>query len=303
MYIFSSSPPLGSVYLKQYAFLATHNNHAPLPSHSAGLSDQWLSLLEDLELTLPTMSGSGFLSSEAEAALMGDEEARQLFYQQQMQNARRGSRNASSSSYQQHWSTAPGMNSTMAQTSAQAYGAPSQYPSWPTSSWGSLGPNDYAAGQYPSSAYSTPVVPSSPYATGSQYNSNAPWPALHPDDIDTTADSRSVSPNPADLHNFGYLLQDGRSWRCAYPNCTSQARFTRGCDLRKHYRRHSKELFCSYEDCPQSREGGFSSKKDLARHESKHNPRIHCSQKGCIRVFSRLDNMKDHVRRIHGKSS
>ena len=46
-----------------------------------------------------------------------DEKARQLFYQQQMHNARRGSRNASNSSYQQQWTTTPGMTSTMAQTS------------------------------------------------------------------------------------------------------------------------------------------------------------------------------------------
>ena len=52
-------------------------------------------------------------------------------------------------------------------------------------------------------------------------------------------------------------------------------------------------------ESPQSREGGFSSKKDLARHESKHNPRIHCSQKGYTRVFSRGDNMKDPAIRNH----
>lgn len=52
--------------------------------------------------------------------------------------------------------------------------------------------------------------------------------------------------------------------------------------------------------------GGFSSKKDRARHEAKHNPRILCewvSEGGerCGRRFSRVDNMKDHVRRIHRK--
>lgn len=52
--------------------------------------------------------------------------------------------------------------------------------------------------------------------------------------------------------------------------------------------------------------GGFSSKKDRARHEAKHNPRILCEWVGeagerCGRRFSRVDNMKDHVRRIHKK--
>ena len=114
--------------------------------------------------------------------------------------------------------------------------------------------------------------------------------------------------------------QNHQSWRCAYPGCTSRATFTRGCDLRKHYNRHSKHLFCRVEGCPQSEAaaasraksadqpltGGFSSKKDRARHEAKHNPGIKCEWRGadgeeCGRVFSRMDNMKDHVRRIHNK--
>ncbi|ERF73654.1 hypothetical protein EPUS_00907 [Endocarpon pusillum Z07020] len=119
-----------------------------------------------------------------------------------------------------------------------------------------------------------------------------------------------------------------QTWRCAYPNCSSRALFTRGCDLRKHYNRHSKHLFCRIKGCPQSGPrvaeggnnnangasiagfggvgmgGGFSSKKDRARHEAKHNPRILCEWVGeggerCGRRFSRVDNMKDHVRRIH----
>ena len=117
--------------------------------------------------------------------------------------------------------------------------------------------------------------------------------------------------------------QSPQTWRCAYPGCTSRALFTRGCDLRKHFNRHSKHLFCRVEGCPQSAAssakdldgrrgsnfgGGFSSKKDRARHEAKHNPGIRCEWRGpegedCGRVFSRMDNMKDHVRRIHRKGS
>lgn len=169
--------------------------------------------------------------------------------------------------------------------------------------------------------------------------------------------SRSCSPNPhqslsqsissrrasiqkpsnSSLHSYGIPIRSPDSttvqaWRCAYPNCTSRAVFTRGCDLRKHYNRHSKHLFCRVAGCPQSEaacvaaaqqqaiqagaealdpsqlalSGGFSSKKDRARHEAKHNPGIKCEWKGvngeeCGRVFSRMDNMKDHVRRIHNK--
>jgi hypothetical protein len=138
-----------------------------------------------------------------------------------------------------------------------------------------------------------------------------------------TLRSDSTSSNSS-LHAYGIPVADPSSasgqpaWRCAYPGCTSRATFTRGCDLRKHYNRHSKHLFCRVDGCPQSQAaaaarsadgtltGGFSSKKDRARHEAKHNPGIKCEWKGpqgeeCGRLFSRMDNMKDHVRRIHKK--
>lgn len=136
-----------------------------------------------------------------------------------------------------------------------------------------------------------------------------------------TLRSNSTSSNSS-LHAYGIPVQDPSSnqpaWRCAYPGCTSRATFTRGCDLRKHYNRHSKHLFCRVDGCPQSQaaaaarstdgtlSGGFSSKKDRARHEAKHNPGIKCEWRGahgeeCGRIFSRMDNMKDHVRRIHKK--
>ena len=84
---------------------------------------------------------------------------------------------------------------------------------------------------------------------------------------------------------------DNGSWNCAYPGCASKSTFNRGCDLRKHYKRHTKTLFCRQEGCPQATAGGFSSKKDRARHEAKHNPDIACEWKGCDRLFSRTDNM------------
>jgi hypothetical protein len=142
-----------------------------------------------------------------------------------------------------------------------------------------------------------------------------------------------ASSNSPSLLSYGIPVSQGDitlpTWRCAYPGCTSRALFTRGCDLRKHFNRHSKHLFCRVEGCPQSAAasalasaltyserrrsscylggGGFSSKKDRARHEAKHNPDIRCGWRGpegedCGRVFSRMDNMKDHVRRIHGKA-
>lgn len=138
-----------------------------------------------------------------------------------------------------------------------------------------------------------------------------------------TLRSNSTS-STSSLHAYGIPVTDPTvpasqpAWRCAYPGCTSRATFTRGCDLRKHYNRHSKHLFCRVDGCPQSQAaaasrstdgtltGGFSSKKDRARHEAKHNPGIKCeyvSPNGtpCERIFSRTDNMKDHMRRIHFK--
>lgn len=102
--------------------------------------------------------------------------------------------------------------------------------------------------------------------------------------------SRSISPSSPDLRAYGIPNKNG-TWRCGYSGCTSRAVFTRGCDLRKHHKRHTKSFFCRHGDCPQSHGGGFSSKKDLARHEAKHNPGVLCDWEGCDRVFSRVDNM------------
>ncbi len=85
--------------------------------------------------------------------------------------------------------------------------------------------------------------------------------------------SRSASPSAGELSRWGRRNEDG-TWSCAHPGCTSRSTFGRGCDLRKHYKRHTKSWFCSYQDCPQAHEGGFSSKKDKARHEAKHDPQI-----------------------------
>ena len=206
---------------------------------------------------------SGYYSSGNEG-LLSDEEAQRLFYQTQADYPSSGGQPTASGYQQQQWETGlyPGMASSSSQGQPQAFAPPCQYVSWPTTAFPNLEPMGSTRGQYPSIA--PPLVPSTPYTSDPW--PNAPWPSLHPDDVEASSDtSRSTSPNPADLSNFGILLPDGRSWRCAYSGCTSNARFTRGCDLRKHYRRHTKSLFCRHEDCPQSKEGGFSSKKDLVR--------------------------------------
>nr|AAM48797.1 regulatory protein [Fusarium mesoamericanum] len=102
-----------------------------------------------------------------------------------------------------------------------------------------------------------------------------------------------------------------RPSKCPYPSCKSTTVFESGRDFRRHYRQHFKRFFCRYSECPQSAQDlqevgtkGFATRKDRARHESKHKPTVRCpwhDQEGqqCLRVFSRVDNMRDHYRRIH----
>ncbi|KAJ5214833.1 hypothetical protein N7468_010512 [Penicillium chermesinum] len=114
----------------------------------------------------------------------------------------------------------------------------------------------------------------------------------------------SASPTPAttDLSYLGAQMEDG-TWRCTFPSCNSKNSYERVCDLRKHYKRHSRHLFCRHNGCPKSISSGFSSRKDRARHEARHNPTITCEWEGCPRLFSRMDNMRDHYRRVHQKQS
>ena len=134
----------------------------------------------------------------------------------------------------------------------------------------------------------TQWTPTQPCHNSATFNSGSAAPAS---DSSTVLElSRLASPNLETLTAYGFKHPDN-SWSCAMPGCTSLTRFTRACDLRKHYNRHSKTFFCRYNGCPKSTEAGFSTRKDRARHESKHNPMIVCEWKGCGRLFSRVDNM------------
>jgi len=64
-----------------------------------------------------------------------------------------------------------------------------------------------------------------------------------------------------------------------------------------------ESFFCRQATCPLATEGGFSSEKDRDQHEAEHEPRVLCQWEDCGRVFSRVDNMRDHMRRIHHQSS
>ncbi|THC91689.1 hypothetical protein EYZ11_008860 [Aspergillus tanneri] len=117
-----------------------------------------------------------------------------------------------------------------------------------------------------------------------------------PDNDSPTTIATNQPSQQKDLSQYGIPEGDG-TWRCAHEGCKSSTRFRRGCDLRKHYNRHKKTFNCRHPHCEGSKKW-FSSKKDRDRHEAKHNPDVKCEW-GCPRVFSRVDNMKDHVRRMH----
>jgi DNA-directed RNA polymerase subunit RPC12/RpoP len=116
---------------------------------------------------------------------------------------------------------------------------------------------------------------------------------------------------PVRQESEGDEEQVSGAWRCPYPGCSSRVLFTRACDLKKHFGRHLKQYYCRIEGCPRSQSAAtssdgnlgaaFSTKKDRLRHETKHDPNIKCEH--CGKLFSREDNMWDHIRRLHGQSS
>lgn len=91
--------------------------------------------------------------------------------------------------------------------------------------------------------------------------------------------------------------------QCPYPSCTFGARFTRQCDLTKHYRLHFKKYFCRVPNChpTDGKPRMFALRKDRDRHERTHDPSIPCSY--CGKLFSRQDSLRDHCRRRHEELS
>jgi hypothetical protein len=122
-----------------------------------------------------------------------------------------------------------------------------------------------------------------------------------------------INPQTSEMERWGRRNSRDGTWSCAYPGCTSRSTFFRACDLRKHYKRHEKTLFCKHADCAKATGKGFSSRKDLLRHETKHNresqlccidnfipkkflltvlsAKVTCTHPGCNKLFSRVDNM------------
>ncbi|KAL9469398.1 hypothetical protein ACSS6W_011092 [Trichoderma asperelloides] len=99
--------------------------------------------------------------------------------------------------------------------------------------------------------------------------------------------------------------------KCPHPACQSKVLYTRKCDLEKHYRSHFRKYFCRISECSLcemnsltvsgSGYGGFATKKDRDRHERSHFPALSCEC--CAKVFSRLDNLRDHWRKRHSETT
>lgn len=248
------------------------------------------------QISQPTMSG--FLSSQAERVLLGETDDSQLFDQQFMESIATPFVDENSNWAHAHESP-----------SGHDYFHPQAYMPSMTTTAAHIDPSatlsidpttgyyiDQSAGYHsgPSVASSTDIQPNPYMQSGLPMTSSGSF-AFPPNT--SSSPSRSTSPHAPDLSSYGSLNADKRTWRCAYPGCSSKAVFVRPCDLRKHFNRHSKQFFCRHENCPQSTQGGFSSKKDRARHEAKHNPGVECEWEGCDRIFSRVDNMRNHMQR------
>jgi hypothetical protein len=126
--------------------------------------------------------------------------------------------------------------------------------------------------------------PSSTYAPSSGYDSS-PSPSL--------SYTEPVTPT----------LRQAELLVCDYPNCPrGTTPFSRPCDLNKHRKTHEKNHLCtmnlpSGSPCEQR----FATSKDLKRHQ---NSGAHGAQGDyvcphCNCRKSRLDNLKDHMRRKH----
>lgn len=119
-------------------------------------------------------------------------------------------------------------------------------------------------------------------------------------------DLQPQSPGSADLHDLGYSTDGGKTWHCYFPECTNQAKFTRDCDLRKHFKKHTMSFPCRRSDCPQSIIGvppRFTCQKDRDRHEQRHTAEVICAFPRCDQQFSKIETMRDHVKRIHPQKS
>lgn len=139
-----------------------------------------------------------------------------------------------------------------------------------------------SGGQIPQTPYSPVDTPASlsPLSSGGQIPQ-------------TPASLESSPPPPAPEP----VQNSDSTWACPQPGCTHPGH-KRRCDARKHYKSHTKPYACRVKGC------GYrsSNAKDRERHyDTRHAKTRHpaCPAPGCGVLKSRVDNMRDHIRRKH----
>ncbi|KAG0123790.1 hypothetical protein HOY82DRAFT_494826 [Tuber indicum] len=103
--------------------------------------------------------------------------------------------------------------------------------------------------------------------------------------------SSPPTPAPEPVQN-----PDG-TWACPQAGCTHPGH-KRRCDARKHHKSHTKPYPCKMRNCTYR----SSNAKDRERHyDTRHASTKHpaCPAPGCGVLKSRVDNMRDHIRRKH----
>ncbi|KAG0638512.1 hypothetical protein HOY80DRAFT_1010057 [Tuber brumale] len=135
----------------------------------------------------------------------------------------------------------------------------------------------------------------SPLITFASSPVDTPNPSTPGDQIPQTPTSLEPSspppPAPEPVQN-----PDG-TWACPQAGCTHPGH-KRRCDARKHHKSHTKPYACKMRNC------GYrsSNAKDRERHyDTRHASTKHpaCPAPGCGVLKSRVDNMRDHIRRKH----
>lgn len=140
-----------------------------------------------------------------------------------------------------------------------------------------------------SSGGQIPQTPSSPVDT---LASLSPLSSSHIPQTPTSLEPSSPPPPaPEPIQN------PDNTWACPQPGCTHPGH-KRRCDARKHYKSHTKPYACRVKGC----EYRSSNAKDRERHyDTRHAKTRHpaCPAPGCGVLKSRVDNMRDHIRRKH----
>lgn len=178
----------------------------------------------------------------------------------------------------------------------------------PTSGFGDNSPDSYFSLE-PSSLTSSPVDTPASFSTPSS-GGQIPQTPYSPVDTPTSHSSPSSSSSgqipqtPASLEPASPpppapepIQNPDSTWACPQPGCTHPGH-KRRCDARKHYKSHTKPYACRVKGC----EYRSSNAKDRERHyDTRHAKTGHpaCPARGCGALKSRVDNMRDHIRRKH----